>query len=38
MPIGVPSVPYRIPGSPYERWVDIYTRLSQERIIFWGKK
>jgi ATP-dependent Clp protease, protease subunit len=38
MPIGVPSVPYRIPGSPYERWVDIYTRLSQERIIFLGQE
>ncbi|KKJ01578.1 ATP-dependent Clp protease proteolytic subunit [Prochlorothrix hollandica] len=38
MPIGVPSVPYRLPGSPYERWVDIYTRLSQERIIFLGQE
>lgn len=37
MPIGVPSVPYRLPGSPYERWIDIYTRLSQERIIFLGQ-
>ncbi len=34
MPIGVPSVPYRLPGSQYERWIDIYTRLGQERIIF----
>ncbi len=34
MPIGVPSVPYRLPGSQNERWIDIYTRLSQERIIF----
>lgn len=38
MPIGVPSVPYRLPGSQYERWVDIYTRLSQERIIFLGQE
>lgn len=38
MPIGVPSVPYRLPGSPYERWIDIYTRLSQERIIFLGQE
>ncbi len=38
MPIGVPSVPYRLPGSPYERWIDIYTRLSQERIIFMGQE
>ena len=34
MPIGIPSVPYRLPGSQYERWIDIYTRLGQERIIF----
>jgi ATP-dependent Clp protease, protease subunit len=34
MPIGVPSVPYRLAGSQNERWIDIYTRLSQERIIF----
>ncbi|NET09336.1 MAG: ATP-dependent Clp protease proteolytic subunit [Merismopedia sp. SIO2A8] len=27
-------VPYNIPGSPYWQWVNIYTRLSQERIIF----
>lgn len=27
-------VPYNIPGSPYWQWVSIYTRLSQERIIF----
>ncbi|MCT7951329.1 ATP-dependent Clp protease proteolytic subunit [Ancylothrix sp. C2] len=38
MPIGVPSVPYRLPGSTYERWIDIYTRLSQERIIFLGQE
>lgn len=38
MPIGVPSVPYRLPGSQYERWVDIYTRLNQERIIFLGQE
>lgn len=27
-------VPYNIPGSPYWQWVNIYTRMSQERIIF----
>jgi len=36
MPIGTPSVPYRLPGSQYERWVDIYTRLGVERILFLG--
>ena len=38
MPIGVPSVPYRLPGSQYERWVDIYTRLGVERILFLGSE
>lgn len=27
-------VPYNIPGSPQWQWINIYTRLSQERIIF----
>lgn len=34
MPIGIPSVPYRLPGSPYEQWINIYERLFRERIIF----
>jgi ATP-dependent Clp protease protease subunit len=34
MPIGVPSVAYRLPGSPYEQWISIYERLFRERIIF----
>lgn len=34
MPIGVPSVAYRLPGSPYEQWITIYERLFRERIIF----
>jgi len=38
MPIGTPSVPYRLPGSQYERWVDIYTRLGAERILFLGQE
>jgi ATP-dependent Clp protease protease subunit len=38
MPIGTPSVPYRLPGSQYERWVDIYTRLGVERIRFLGQE
>ncbi len=38
MPIGVPKVPYRLPGSQYEQWVDIYTRLNQERILFLGQE
>lgn len=27
-------VPYNIPGSPYWQWVNIYTRMSQDRILF----
>jgi ATP-dependent Clp protease protease subunit len=34
MPIGVPSVPYRLPGSSYEQWINLYERLFRERIIF----
>jgi ATP-dependent Clp protease, protease subunit len=38
MPIGVPQVPYRLPGSSYEQWIDIYQRLSLERIIFLSRE
>jgi ATP-dependent Clp protease, protease subunit len=34
MPIGIPKVPYRLPGSTYEQWIGIYDRLFRERIIF----
>ncbi|MFM7425989.1 MAG: ATP-dependent Clp protease proteolytic subunit [Elainella sp.] len=34
MPIGIPKVPYRMPGSSYEQWINIYDRLFRERIIF----
>ena len=34
MSIGVPSVPYRLPGSSNEQWINIYDRLFRERIIF----
>ncbi len=34
MPIGIPSVPYRLPGGSYEQWINIYERLFRERIIF----
>ena len=37
MPIGVPKVAYRVPGSPQADWVDIYNRLYRERIIFLGQ-
>lgn len=28
------KVPYNLPGSSYWQWINIYTRMSQERIIF----
>ncbi|WP_416673326.1 ATP-dependent Clp protease proteolytic subunit [Egbenema bharatensis] len=34
MPIGEPKVPYRLPGSTYEQWIDLEDRLFRERIIF----
>ncbi|MFN9672987.1 MAG: ATP-dependent Clp protease proteolytic subunit [Microcystis sp.] len=38
MPIGVPKVPYRLPGSQYAQWISIYSRLSVERILFLGQE
>jgi len=38
MPIGVPKVAYRVPGSQQAEWVDIYNRLYRERIIFLGSE
>lgn len=37
MPIGVPRVPYQLPGQAYTDWVNIYDRLYRERIIFLGR-
>ena len=37
MPIGVPRVPYRLPGEPTAQWVNIYNRLYRERILFLGQ-
>ena len=36
MPIDVPKVPYRMPGEQFTQWINIYQRLSLERIIFLG--
>lgn len=38
MPIGIPNVPYRSPGSPYPEWISVYNRLFLERIIFLGRE
>ena len=37
MPIGVPKVPYRMPGCQFTDWISIYDRLYRERIIFLGR-
>ena len=34
MPIGVPKVPFRLPGEPAAQWVDLYNRLYRERVLF----
>ena len=34
MPIGVPKVPFRLPGESSPQWVDLFTRLYRERVLF----
>ncbi|ORM39801.1 ATP-dependent Clp protease proteolytic subunit 2 [Babesia sp. Xinjiang] len=34
MPIGIPLVQYKVPGSRRTEWEDIHTRLYRERILF----
>jgi len=36
--LGVPKVAYRIPGAQNAEWIDIYSRLYRERIIFCGRE
>nr|QJQ77387.1 clp protease proteolytic subunit [Glycyrrhiza pallidiflora]QJQ77469.1 clp protease proteolytic subunit [Glycyrrhiza pallidiflora]QJQ77539.1 clp protease proteolytic subunit [Glycyrrhiza pallidiflora]QYL70849.1 clp protease proteolytic subunit [Glycyrrhiza pallidiflora]WSP02737.1 ATP-dependent Clp protease proteolytic subunit 1 [Glycyrrhiza pallidiflora] len=38
MPIGVPKVPYLVPGDDEATWVDLYNRLYQERLLFLGQE
>merc|ERR1719270_1150706 len=38
MSLGIPKVAYRIPGAPNAEWIDIYSRLYRERIVFLGKE
>nr|YP_009108459.1 ATP-dependent Clp protease proteolytic subunit [Genlisea margaretae]CDI44019.1 ATP-dependent Clp protease proteolytic subunit [Genlisea margaretae] len=38
MPIGVPKVPFRIPGEEDATWVDVYNRLYHERLLFLGQE
>lgn len=34
MPIGVPKVPFRMPGESAAQWVDLYNRMYRERVLF----
>nr|YP_010329257.1 clp protease proteolytic subunit [Zygophyllum kansuense]UJH21891.1 clp protease proteolytic subunit [Zygophyllum kansuense] len=38
MPVGVPKVPYRLPGEEDASWVDLINRLYRERLLFLGQK
>nr|YP_010988864.1 clp protease proteolytic subunit [Dryopteris podophylla]WOR84700.1 clp protease proteolytic subunit [Dryopteris podophylla] len=38
MPIGVPKVPFRLPGEEDAAWVDVYNRLHRERLLFLGQQ
>ncbi|GIX66357.1 ATP-dependent Clp protease proteolytic subunit [Babesia caballi] len=34
VPIGIPKVEYKVPGSQHSEWEDIHARLFRERILF----
>lgn len=36
-PIGVPKVPFRLPGEEEAVWIDVYNRLYRERLLFLGQ-
>nr|QXO02936.1 clpP-like protease [Cheirostylis thailandica] len=38
MPVGIPKVPFRIPGEEDASWVDVYNRLHRERLLFLGQE
>nr|WEB51364.1 Clp protease proteolytic subunit [Tetraena hamiensis var. qatarensis] len=40
MPVGIPKVPYRLPGEEDASWVDLdlYNKLYQERLMFLGQE
>nr|YP_010964252.1 ATP-dependent Clp protease proteolytic subunit [Astragalus stipulatus]WNM88830.1 ATP-dependent Clp protease proteolytic subunit [Astragalus stipulatus] len=38
MPVGVPKVPYLVPGDEEASWIDLYNRLYQERALFLGQE
>nr|YP_010379163.1 clp protease proteolytic subunit [Astragalus ampullarius]UCS40152.1 clp protease proteolytic subunit [Astragalus ampullarius] len=38
MPVGVPKVPFLVPGDDDASWIDLYNRLFQERLLFLGQE
>nr|YP_009457886.1 clp protease proteolytic subunit [Durio zibethinus]AUN44901.1 clp protease proteolytic subunit [Durio zibethinus] len=38
MPVGIPKVPFQVPGDNDASWVDIYNRIYRERLLFLGKE
>nr|YP_010287068.1 clp protease proteolytic subunit [Hydrocharis chevalieri]UKT61098.1 clp protease proteolytic subunit [Hydrocharis chevalieri] len=38
MPVGVPKVPFRMPGEEDATWVDLYNRLYRQRLLFLGQE
>nr|YP_009657376.1 clp protease proteolytic subunit [Medicago monspeliaca]QCO74350.1 clp protease proteolytic subunit [Medicago monspeliaca] len=38
MPIGVPKVPFLLPGEDEASWIDLYNLLFQERLLFLGQE
>nr|QJD20905.1 ATP-dependent Clp protease proteolytic subunit [Trifolium alexandrinum] len=38
MPVGIPKVPYLMPGEDEPSWVDLYHRLYEERLLFLGSE
>lgn len=38
MPVGIPKVPFLIPGDDEASWVDVYNRLYHERLLFLGQE
>lgn len=38
MPIGVPKVPFQLPGDDEASWTDLYNRIYEERFLFLGQE
>nr|WRW11252.1 ATP-dependent Clp protease proteolytic subunit 1 [Kostermansia malayana] len=38
MPVGVPRVPFLLPGDDDANWVDIYNRIYRDRLLFLGQE